>query len=58
MKIWALTFLENQSMINVLNNLTSDYDLQLVLMERRVSDADKTLTVEEVRGELSLSFES
>jgi hypothetical protein len=58
MKIWALTFLKNQSIINVLNNLTSDYDLQLVLMERRVSDADKTLTVEEVRGELSLSFES
>jgi hypothetical protein len=44
-------------MIHTLNNLTSDYDLQLVLMERRVGDADKPLTVEEVRGELNLKFE-
>jgi hypothetical protein len=40
---------ENQFMIHILNNLTSDYDLQLALMERRVGDADKPLTVEEVR---------
>jgi hypothetical protein len=44
-------------MIHILNNITSDYDLQLSLMERRVGDADKPLTVEEVRGELSLRFE-
>jgi hypothetical protein len=48
---------ENQFMIHILNNLTSDYDLQLVLMYRRVGDADKPLTVEEVRGELNLRFE-
>jgi hypothetical protein len=48
---------ENQFMIHILNNLTSDYDLQLALMERRVDDADKPLTVEEVRGELNLRFE-
>jgi hypothetical protein len=48
---------ENQFMIHILNNLTSDYDLQLTLMERRVDDADKPLTVEEVRGELNLRFE-
>jgi hypothetical protein len=34
---------ENQFMIHILNNLTSDYDLQLALMERRVGDADKPL---------------
>jgi hypothetical protein len=34
---------ENQFMIHTLNNLTSDYDLQLALMERRVGDADKPL---------------
>jgi hypothetical protein len=39
-------FTENQFMIHILNNLTSDYDLQLALMERRVGDADKPLTVE------------
>jgi hypothetical protein len=32
---------ENQFMIHILNNLTSDYDLQLALMERRVGDAVK-----------------
>jgi hypothetical protein len=48
---------ENQFMIHILNNLTSDYDLQLALMERRVGDADKPLIVEEVRGELNLRFE-
>ena len=34
---------ENQFMIHVLNNLTSDYDLQLALMEKRVGDAEKPL---------------
>ena len=48
---------ENQFMIHILNNLTTDYELQLALMERRVGDADKPLTVEEVRGELNLRFE-
>jgi hypothetical protein len=48
---------ENQFMIHTLNNLTSDYDLQLALMERRVGDADKPLTVEEFRGEINLRFE-
>jgi hypothetical protein len=48
---------ENQFMIHVLNSLTSNYDLQLVLMERRFGDADKPLTVEEVSGELNLRFE-
>jgi hypothetical protein len=44
-------------MIHILNNLTSDYELQLALMERRVGDVEKPLTIEEIRGELSLRFE-
>jgi hypothetical protein len=47
----------NQFMIHTLNNNTSDYDLQVALMERRVDDADKPLTVEEVRGEFNLRLE-
>jgi hypothetical protein len=35
-------------MIHVLNNLTSDYDLQLALMEKRLGDRDNPLTVEEI----------
>jgi hypothetical protein len=48
---------ENQFMIHILNNLTSNNDLQSALIERRVNDADKPLTVEEVRGELNFRFE-
>jgi hypothetical protein len=44
-------------MVHVLNNLTSDYDLQLVLMEKRIGDREKPLTVEEIRADLSLHFE-
>jgi hypothetical protein len=40
-----------------LNNLTSDYDLQLAVIETRVGDADKPFTVQELRGELNLRFE-
>jgi hypothetical protein len=49
---------ENQFMIHVLNNLTSDYDLQLALMEKRIGDREKPLTVGEIRADLSLCFES
>jgi hypothetical protein len=48
---------ENNFMINILTKLTSDYDHQLVLIESRVGDVDKPLTVEEVRGKLNLRFE-
>jgi hypothetical protein len=48
---------ENQFVIHILNDLTSEYDLQLTLMERRVGDADKPFTVEEIRGELNVRFE-
>jgi hypothetical protein len=51
------SILENQFMIHILNNLTLDYELQLAMMERRVGDTDKPLTVEEIRGKLSLRFE-
>jgi hypothetical protein len=53
----ASCIIENQFMIHIFNNLTSNYDLQLELTERRVGDADRPLTVEEVRGELNLIFE-
>ena len=48
---------DNQFMIHILNNLTSEYDLQVAIMERRVGDAEKPLTIKEIREELSLQFE-
>jgi hypothetical protein len=49
---------ENQFMIYVLNNLPTEYDFQLVLLEKRIGDKDKPLTVEEIRAELILRFET
>jgi hypothetical protein len=54
----GLSISENQFIIHILNNLTSDYELQLALMERRVGDDEKPLTIEEIREELSLRFET
>jgi gag-polypeptide of LTR copia-type len=51
------SILENQFMIHILNNLTSDYKLQLAMMEKRVGDIENPVTVEEIKGELSLRFE-
>jgi gag-polypeptide of LTR copia-type len=48
---------DNQFMIHVLNNLTTDYNLQLALMEKRVGDSEKPLSIEEIKAELSLCFE-
>ncbi len=48
---------ENQFMIHVLNNLTADYNLQLALLEKRIGDKERPLTVYEIRAELSLRFE-
>ena len=47
----------NQFMIHVLNNLTSDYELQLALAERHKDDKESLLTVEEIQEELILCFE-
>jgi hypothetical protein len=53
----GLSISENQFIIHILNNLTSDYELQLALIERRVVDVEKPLTIEEIRGELILRYE-
>jgi hypothetical protein len=45
-------------MIHILNNLTLYCELQLALMERRVGVVEKPLTIEEIRGELILRYES
>jgi hypothetical protein len=44
-------------MICALNNRTSDYELQLAMLERRVGDDERPLTVKEIREKWSLCFE-
>jgi hypothetical protein len=53
----CLEILEKQFMIQVLNNLPSDYDLQVALLERRIGYEKDPLAVSEIRSELSLRFE-
>ena len=48
---------ENQLLIHILNNLTSDYEMQVLLMEKRVGDKTNPLTLEELRDELNLKYE-
>jgi gag-polypeptide of LTR copia-type len=53
----GLEISEKKFMIHVLNNLPSDYDLQVALLKRRIRDEKDPLTVSEIRSELNLRFE-
>jgi hypothetical protein len=44
-------------MIHILNNLTTEYNLQLALIEKRGGDSEKPLSSEEIKAELGLCFE-
>ena len=37
--------------------MTADYNLQLAMMEKRLNDKSKLLTVDEIRDDLNLRFE-
>jgi hypothetical protein len=45
---------DDQLLIHVLNNLTTDYELQMVLLEKRIGDKSNPLEVDELREELNL----
>jgi gag-polypeptide of LTR copia-type len=46
-----------QFLFHVLNNLTSDYETQITMLERRVDAKSDPLTIEELRQELCLRYE-
>jgi hypothetical protein len=48
---------DNQFILHILNNMTDDYDLQLAMMEKRVTDKSNPLTIDEIRDDLNLKFE-
>jgi hypothetical protein len=48
---------DNQFILHILNNMTGDYDLQLAMMEKRVTDKSNPLTIDEIRDNLNLRFE-
>jgi hypothetical protein len=44
-------------MIHILNNMTSDYDLQLTFMRKRICDKLNPLTIDEIRKAFEFRFE-
>jgi hypothetical protein len=48
---------DNQFILQILNNMTEDYDLQLAMMEKRVTDKSNPLTIDKIRDDLNLRFE-
>jgi hypothetical protein len=40
---------DNQFILHILNNMTDDYDLQLSMIEKRVTETSYPLTVNEIR---------
>jgi Zinc knuckle len=48
---------EDQLMVQVLNSLTSDYELQMLLIEKRIGNRENLVSIEALKDELSLRFE-
>jgi hypothetical protein len=45
-------------MVQVLNNLTNDYELHIVLMEKRIGNKENPLTIDKIREEFIFRYES
>jgi hypothetical protein len=48
---------DDQFMIQVLNSLTNDYEVQMLLLEKRIESKANTLSIDELNEELSLRYE-
>jgi hypothetical protein len=48
---------DDQFMVQVLNSLTSDFELQMLLLEKRIGSKEHPLNIDELKEELSLSYE-
>jgi hypothetical protein len=45
---------DDQFIVQVLNSLTSDYELQMLLLEKQIGNKDNPLSIEELKEELNL----
>jgi hypothetical protein len=48
---------DDQFMVQVLNSLTNGYELQMLLLEKRIGSKENPLTIDELKKELSLRYE-
>jgi hypothetical protein len=42
--------------VQILNSLTSDYELQMLLLEKQIGDKDNPLFIEDLKEELRKTF--
>jgi gag-polypeptide of LTR copia-type len=45
---------DDQFIVQVLNSLTSDYELQMLLLEKQIGSKDNPLSIEDLKEELNL----
>jgi len=57
LELMGSSMTDNQFMVQVLNSLNEDYEIQMLLLEKRVGNNENPLTIEELKEELSLRFE-
>ena len=57
LEVMGSSMTDDQFMIQVLNSLTGDYELQMLLLEKRIGNIENPLSIEELKEELSLRFE-
>jgi hypothetical protein len=48
---------DDQFMVQVLNSLTGDYEIQMLLLKKRIGNKVNLLTIEKRNEELNLRFE-
>ena len=48
---------DERLLVQVLNSLTGDYELQMILMEKRIGNKENPLSIDELKEDLNLRFE-
>jgi hypothetical protein len=57
LEVMDLFMTDDQFMDEVLNSLTNDYKLQMLLMKEQIGSKENPLTIDELKEELSLRYE-
>jgi hypothetical protein len=57
LEIMVSSMTDDQFMVQVLNSLTGDYVLRMLLLEKRIGNKVNPLTIEDFKEELNLRFE-
>jgi gag-polypeptide of LTR copia-type len=57
LEVMGSSMTDEQFMIQIFNSLSKEYELQMLLLEKRVVDVNNPLTNEELKEKLTLRFE-